>query len=90
MARRQEPGAAPDCVHTICNAIQQNVYITMLTKHSVPLTIVNKLIFVMVKSAVFFAVRTEFLNIIYRSFGFKGLMLKITGTHINMNTGSYT
>jgi hypothetical protein len=28
----------------------------------------------MVKSCVFFAVRTEFLNIIYTSFGFKGLI----------------
>jgi hypothetical protein len=31
------------------------------------------MIFVMVKCCVFFAVRTEFLNIIYKSFGFKGL-----------------
>jgi hypothetical protein len=29
----------------------------------------------MVKSCVFFAERTEFLNIIYTSFGFKGLIL---------------
>jgi hypothetical protein len=36
---------------------------------------INKLIFVMVKSCVFFAVRTEFLNIILSIFGFKGLML---------------
>jgi hypothetical protein len=28
----------------------------------------------MVKSCVFFEVRTEFLNIIYTSFGFKGLI----------------
>jgi hypothetical protein len=35
---------------------------------------INQLIFVMVKCSVFFVVRTEFLNIIYMSFGFKGLM----------------
>jgi hypothetical protein len=34
---------------------------------------INKLIFIMVKSSVFFAVRTEFLNIILTSFGFKGV-----------------
>jgi hypothetical protein len=34
---------------------------------------VNQLIFVMVKCGVLFEVRTEFLNIIYTSFGFKGL-----------------
>jgi hypothetical protein len=34
---------------------------------------VNQLIFVMVKCGVFFEVRTEFLNIIYTSFGFKAL-----------------
>jgi hypothetical protein len=31
----------------------------------------------MVKCGVFFAVRTEFLNIIYTCFGFKGLMIAI-------------
>jgi hypothetical protein len=39
----------------------------------ISLNSVNQLIFVMVKSCVFFAVRTEFLNIIYTNFGFKGL-----------------
>jgi hypothetical protein len=38
-----------------------------------PQTALNQLIFVMVKSCVFFALRTEFLNIIQMSFGFKGL-----------------
>jgi hypothetical protein len=36
---------------------------------------INHLISVMVKCCVFFAVRTEFLNIIWTSFGFKGLIL---------------
>jgi hypothetical protein len=39
---------------------------------------VNQLIFAMVKSGVFFAVRTEFLNIIWTSFGFKGLTFLLT------------
>jgi hypothetical protein len=34
---------------------------------------INKLIFVVVKCGVFFVVWTEFLNIIYASFGCKGL-----------------
>jgi hypothetical protein len=34
---------------------------------------INQLIFVMMKCGVLFDVRTEFLNIIYTSFGFKGL-----------------
>jgi hypothetical protein len=34
---------------------------------------VNQLIFLMVKYGVFFKVRTEFLNIIFTNFGFKGL-----------------
>jgi hypothetical protein len=34
---------------------------------------VNQLIFAMVKCGVLFEVRTEFLNIIYTIFGFKGL-----------------
>jgi hypothetical protein len=34
---------------------------------------VNQLIFVIVKCGVLFEVRTEFLNVIYTSFGFKGL-----------------
>jgi hypothetical protein len=33
-----------------------------------------ELIFVTVKSCVFFAVGTEYLNVIHTSFGFKGLM----------------
>jgi hypothetical protein len=37
------------------------------------LSSVNQLIFVMVKYGVLFEVRTEFLNIIYTSFGFRGL-----------------
>jgi hypothetical protein len=36
---------------------------------------VKKLIFVMARCGVLFEVRTEFLNIVYTSFGFKGLML---------------
>jgi hypothetical protein len=36
---------------------------------------INQLIVVMVKCGVLFEVRTEFLNIIYTSFGFKGLNL---------------
>jgi hypothetical protein len=40
----------------------------------ISLNSVNQLIFEMVKCGVFFVVRTEFLNIIYTSFGFKGLM----------------
>jgi hypothetical protein len=39
----------------------------------ISLNTVDKLIFVMVKCGVLFEVRTEFLNIIYTSFGFKGL-----------------
>jgi hypothetical protein len=38
-----------------------------------PLNSINHSIFVMVKCGVFFAVRTEFLNIIHTSFGFKEL-----------------
>jgi hypothetical protein len=34
---------------------------------------VNQLIFVMAKCGVLFEVRTKFLNVIYTSFGFKGL-----------------
>jgi hypothetical protein len=41
---------------------------------------VTQLIFVMVKCGVFFAVRTEFLNMIYTSFGFSGLSLQ---TYLN-------
>jgi hypothetical protein len=36
---------------------------------------VNQLIFVMVKYGVLFEVRTEFLNNVYTSFGFKGLSM---------------
>jgi hypothetical protein len=39
----------------------------------ISLNSVNRLIFVTVKCGVFFAVRTEFLNIIYMSFSFKAL-----------------
>jgi hypothetical protein len=35
---------------------------------------INELIVVMVKCGVLFEVRTEFLNIIYTSFGFRGLI----------------
>jgi hypothetical protein len=38
---------------------------------------VNRLIVVMVKCCVFFAVRTEFLNIIWTRFGFSGLIKHI-------------
>jgi hypothetical protein len=38
------------------------------------LNTVNQLIFVMVKCGVLFEARTEFLNIIYTSFGFRGLI----------------
>jgi hypothetical protein len=37
------------------------------------LSSINQLIFVMVTGCVFFAVRTEFLNIVYISLGFRGL-----------------
>jgi hypothetical protein len=42
----------------------------------------------MVKCGVFFAVRTEFLNIIYTCFGFKGLILefKISELKVTINT----
>jgi hypothetical protein len=40
----------------------------------ISLNSVNQLIFVMVKCGVFFAVRTEILNIIQTSFGFKELI----------------
>jgi hypothetical protein len=39
----------------------------------ISLNSVNQLVFVMVKCGVLFEVRTEFLNVIYTSFGFKGL-----------------
>jgi hypothetical protein len=46
---------------------------------------VNQLIFLMAKSGVLFEVRSEFLNVIYASFGFKGLSIytqkKYTHTH---------
>jgi hypothetical protein len=41
-------------------------------KAIIPLNNINQLIFVKVKCGVLFEVRTEFLNIIYRSFGLKG------------------
>jgi hypothetical protein len=54
----------------------------------------NKLVFVMVKCCVFFAVRAEFLNIIYMSFGFKGLIFKyqdgwMAGAVMNVKTWTY-
>jgi hypothetical protein len=39
----------------------------------ISLNSINQLIFVMVMCGVLFKVRTKFLNIIYTSFGFKGL-----------------
>jgi hypothetical protein len=44
-------------------------------KQRLNLNSVNRLIFVMVKCGVLFEVRTEFLNNIYTSFGFKMLTL---------------
>jgi hypothetical protein len=41
----------------------------------ISLNSVNQLIFVMVKSCVFFVVRTEYLNVMNMSFVFKGLIL---------------
>jgi hypothetical protein len=41
----------------------------------ISLNSVNQLIFVMAKCGVLFEVRTEFLNSIYTTFGFKGLNL---------------
>jgi hypothetical protein len=40
----------------------------------ISLNSVNQLIFVMVKYGVLFEVRTEFLNVIYTSLGFKGII----------------
>jgi hypothetical protein len=40
----------------------------------ISLNSIKKFIFVMVKCGIFFSVRTEFLNIILTSFGFKGLI----------------
>jgi hypothetical protein len=53
----------------------------------ISLNSVNQLIFVMVKCGVFFAVRTEFLNIIQMSFGFKWLIR--CGRRFTMNASSY-
>jgi hypothetical protein len=47
-----------------------SVYTAIISLNSV-----NQLIFVMVKCGVLFEVRTEFLNIIWTSFVFKGLNL---------------
>jgi len=49
----------------------------------VSLNSVNQLIFVMVKCGVLFEVRTEFLNVILTSFGFKGLNSVISTTSSN-------
>jgi hypothetical protein len=43
----------------------------------ISLNSVNQLIFVMVECSVYFAARTEFLNIIYGSFSFRGLNLQL-------------
>jgi hypothetical protein len=48
---------------------------------------VNKLIFVMVKCGVLFEVRTEFLNVIYTSFVFKGLNLNSVNQLIFVKVG---
>jgi hypothetical protein len=47
----------------------------LIVNRDISLNSVNQLGFVTVKSCVFLAVRTEFLNIIYMSSGFKGLIL---------------
>jgi hypothetical protein len=50
-----------------------NVFCMDLTVTAIiSLNSVNQLIFVMVKCGVLFEVRTEFLNIVYTSFGLKG------------------
>jgi hypothetical protein len=41
------------------------------------LNTINQLIFVMVKCSVMFEVRSEFLNIIYTSFRFEGLIVGV-------------
>jgi hypothetical protein len=46
------------------------------SKEFISLNSIKQLIFVMVKCGVLFEVRTEFLNIIWTSFGFKGNPLK--------------
>jgi hypothetical protein len=45
----------------------------MILGVNISLNSINELIFVMVKCGVPFEVRTEFLNIICRTFGFKGV-----------------
>jgi hypothetical protein len=47
----------------------------------ISLNSVNQLIFVMAKCGVFFEVRTEFLNIKYTSFSFRGLMWSYCGDY---------
>jgi hypothetical protein len=49
----------------------------------ISLNIFNQLIFAMVKCGVLFEVRTEFLNIIYMSFGFKGLHCSFDEAHVS-------
>jgi hypothetical protein len=51
---------------TVCNSLKTGI---------ISLNRINQLIYVMVKCGVLFEVRTEFLNIIYRSFVFKKLIL---------------
>jgi hypothetical protein len=53
----------------------QNTRQFIYTGQSLNLNSINQLIFVMVKCGVLFEVRTEFLNNIQTSFGFKGLNL---------------
>jgi hypothetical protein len=47
--------------------------ILTVNRDYISLNSINQLIFVMLKCGVLFEVRTEFLNIIYTSFGFKGI-----------------
>jgi hypothetical protein len=53
----------------------------------ISLNSINQLIFAVVKYCVFFAVQTEFLNIIQASFGFKGLNHSTTILHIYQRVG---
>jgi hypothetical protein len=68
--------------------LQQSITFHFINS-DISLNSVNKMFFVMVKCGVFFAVRTEFLNIILTSFGFKGLIHMGTkdfcGKQINPN-----
>jgi hypothetical protein len=44
-------------------------------REMISLNSINQLIFVLIECCGFFAVRTEFLYIVYSSFGFKGLFI---------------